>query len=319
MAVVQYSDRTVPVTDGETLLSALERADIPVPASCRAGLCHSCLMEAHNGPIPAEAQAGLSPQQVAQNLFLACQCHPQGDMAVSLGDAERRYDALMVHKQALNPGVLRVRFATDMSWFAGQYTTVWKNADEGRTFSIASLPEEQQVELHVRRRPGGAVSHWLEHELQVGDSCQLSGARGHCFYAPGAEHRPLVLAGTGTGLSPLYGVARQALASDHRGDIHLYAASGSPDQLYLVEELAALAEDYDNFHYHPVAKREADRHPGCKQGDLVDVVSGRHPDLKHHRVYLCGAPNMVKKLQKLSFLQGAAIQDILADAFETPG
>ncbi|WP_461481521.1 2Fe-2S iron-sulfur cluster-binding protein [Porticoccus sp.] len=318
MVVVRYSDTEVAVAAGDTLLSALERADITVPNSCRAGLCHSCLMVAHSGPVPAAAQRGLTAQQVAQNYFLACQCHPQEDMAVSLGGTERRHDAVLVHKQPLNDGVLRVRLKTDMPWFAGQYTSVWKTPAEGRSFSIASLPEDGQLELHIRRRPDGLISSWLEHGLQEGDSCQLSGARGFCFYTPGEGSETLLLAGTGTGLAPLYGVARQALANQHRGDIHLYAASGSPEQLYLVDELAELAERHDNFHYHPVVKCAAEQHPRLNQGDLVDIVSSRHHDLKQHRVYLCGAPAMVRKLQKLSFLQGAAMTDILVDAFEAP-
>jgi len=318
MAVVCYSDTEVIVAEGDTLLSALERADIAVPNSCRAGLCHSCLMVAHGGSVPAKAQQGLTPQQVAQNYFLACQCYPNEDMEVSLGGSDRRYEAVLIHKQPLNEGVLRVRLKTDMPWFAGQYTSVWKNAVEGRSFSIASLPEEGQIEFHIRRRPDGVISSWLEHELQKGDSCQLSEARGHCFYTRGSGDETMLLAGTGTGLAPLYGVARQALASDHLGDIHLYAASGSPDQLYLVDELAELAERYKNFHYHPVAKRATEPHPRLHQGDLVEIVSRRHSNLKQHRVYLCGAPSMVKKLQKLSFLQGAAMTDILVDAFEAP-
>ena len=318
MAVVRYSDRAIDVPEGETLLSALEGADIAVPNSCRAGLCHSCIMVAHDSPIPEKAQAGLSSQQIAQSYFLACQCYPESDMEVSLGDAERRYDAVMTYKEPLNQGVLKVRFKTDMPWFAGQYTSVWKNLADGRSFSIASMPEDGHIELHVRRRSNGVISSWLEHEMQEGDSCQLSSARGHFFYNPGAEEQTLVLAGTGTGLAPLYGVARQALANDHRGDIHLYSASGSPDQLYLVDELVDLAGRHENFHYHRVVKREAEQDPQLHQSDLVDIVSRRHTDLKQHRIYLCGAPGMVKKLQKLSFLQGAALTDILVDAFEAP-
>ncbi|TNE79122.1 MAG: 2Fe-2S iron-sulfur cluster binding domain-containing protein [Gammaproteobacteria bacterium] len=318
MAVVHCGGKNVAVAQGDSLLTALEREDIAVPNSCRSGVCHSCLMVADSGPIPVKAQAGLTPQQLAQQYFLACQCYPEDDMSVSLADTERRYDAVLVEKQVLNDGVLRVRLETDMPWFAGQYTSIWKSPAEGRSFSIASLPEEGQVEFHIRRRPDGLISSWIEHELGEGDHCELSKARGHCFYTRGSGEETLLLAGTGTGLSPLYGVARQALAENHRGDIHLYAASGSPEQLYLVDELAELAGHHDNFHYHPVARRDTERHPQVKQGDLVDIVSRRHNDLKAHRVYLCGAPAMVKKLQKLSFLQGAAINDILADAFESP-
>ena len=46
--------------------------------------------------------------------------------------------------------------------------------------------------------------------ISVGTKAQIRGPAGECFYVPGRPNQPLLLVGVGTGLSPLYGVLREA-------------------------------------------------------------------------------------------------------------
>lgn len=316
MAKVSYQERCVDVSGGDTVLEAFERANIKLPSSCRAGLCQACLMVVKSGTVPPAAQQGLNTRQLRQNLFYACQCLPHEDLHIALPDAHFFDTGVLVHRQILNDNVLLVRFRTSMKWEAGQYTTVWRTPTAGRTFSIASLAASGELELHIRRRADGVVSHWLETGLDIGASCQLSEAKGHCFYALEDLQKPMLLAGTGTGLAPLLGVIRQALAAGHTGTITLYAAAGEPDHLYLTGELQALAASQANFHYYPVVRRHGAQLPAALQGDLIELVSARHKAMGGHAVFLCGAPAVVNKLKKLAFLQGASMSQIYTDAFE---
>lgn len=316
MSLVKFQDYCVDVSDGDTVLEAFEKASIKLPNSCRAGLCQACLMVVKSGTVPAPAQQGLSSRQLRQNLFYACQCQPLEPLEIALPGDDFFAHGVLTHKQILNAQVLLVRFRTDMRWEPGQYTTVWKSATEGRTFSIASLSGSGELELHLRRRADGVISHWLETEVEIGTECQLSEARGQCFYALEDQAKPMILAATGTGLSPLLGVVRQALACGHTGPISLYAAAGEPSHLYLQEEIAAIAAKATNLHYYPVVRREGDNHTGILQGDLVELVASRHKVMGGHAVFICGAPTMVNKLKKIAFLQGASMSQIYTDAFE---
>jgi len=112
----------------------------------------------------------------------------------------------------------------------------------------------------------------------------------------------------------LYAIIREALNQDHQQPIHLYAAAGEPQNLYLQAELRALAEQNPPFHYHPVVRRNAER--GQQQGDLVSLVMAEHNALRGWKVYLCGSPRMIETLRKRCFFAGASGSDILTDAFE---
>ncbi|RMH62196.1 MAG: oxygenase, partial [Zetaproteobacteria bacterium] len=183
-----------------------------------------------------------------------------------------------------------------------------------RSYSLASLPEEDALELHIKRVPGGQMSGWIFDELQEGDEVVFHGPAGDCFYLPGHEEQPLLLVGTGTGLAPLYGIVRDALRHGHRGPIYLYHGSLHATGLYLEETLSTLAERNAQFHYVPcVLQGTAPR--GGRTGNIVDVPKRELGSLNGYRVYLCGDPELVHALRQQCFLAGAAMQDIYADPF----
>jgi len=314
MAVIQYGDASFEVAAGQSLLEAADQAGQRIPNSCRQGLCHSCLMIADQ-PVPAAAQQGLSEHQQAQGLFMACMCRPAVDLAVSLPGALGKVPATLIAKRALNASVVELSFETSLRWTPGQYITLWKDGEHGRAYSSASSRKyEGLLKLHIKRHEQGLVSRWCCDDLLEGQSVLLGEATGHCFYAEDAHDKPLLLAATGTGLAPLYAIVRDALQQGHQQPVHLYAAAGEPQGLYLQAELRALSEQNPHFHYHPVVRRNAE--PGQQQGELVSLVMAEHSALRGWKVYLCGSPSMIEALRKRCFLAGASGSDILVDAFE---
>lgn len=83
MATILYQGKEYQCREGETLLDAMLRQGVDFPFSCRNGICHVCMHRAESGPIPEEAQKGLSPEQREDNRFLPCKCSPSGDMHIS--------------------------------------------------------------------------------------------------------------------------------------------------------------------------------------------------------------------------------------------
>ena len=158
------------------------------------------------------------------------------------------------------------------------------------------------------------MSGWLYEEARTGARVHLQGPSGECFYVPGRADQPMLLIGTGTGLAPLYGIARAALGAGHCGPVHLFHGAIRPAGLYLNEELAAMASAYSNFVYTPsVLKADA---PGpFKVGPIGGIVANRFPDLDGWRGFVCGDPALVQSLKKQLFLSGIATRDIYADAF----
>jgi CDP-4-dehydro-6-deoxyglucose reductase len=315
MATIHYAGQGLAVQNGESVLDCLLRNGIKASHSCKAGACQTCLVKGGGGDIPETAQAGLKDTLRAQGYFLACAHRPKGDLTVSPAGSEQRTPARISDLTALNDFVLRVRIRAEgpFEYYPGQFISLFRDDGLVRSYSLASLPSENDLELHVRRIPGGAMSEWLHR--QVRDTpVWLQGPAGNCFYVAGKPEEPLVLAGAGTGLAPLYGILRDALRRGHSGPIWLFHGALDPSGLYLTSELLALAEAHPNFHYVRSVLRDGNGKE-IETGLLDQCILGRFPKLSGWKGYVCGDPQLVNLLRKKLFLAGMASKAIYTDAF----
>lgn len=324
---VTYQGRPHPVRDGQTLLDALLEGGESIPHACRAGACGACVVQATSGEIPAAAQAGMREAWKSRGYLHACVCKPTSELALEpLGDGAR-LTARIAERAALSASVARVRLALSAAEAAsfdaraGQYVTLLRDGI-GRSYSIAARPAPELIELHVRHLPGGALSPYLCERAQPGDELTVQGPLGDCFYTPGRPDQPLLLAGTGTGLAPLWGILHDALAAGHAAPIHLFHGALEPSGLYLVEELRRLAARHPTLTYLPSVLRASgasavsDDAPAAFEQGALDAVIARHlPKTAGLRAFLCGDPAIVTALKKKLFLSGTALRDIAADAF----
>lgn len=316
MAKVKHESRWYPLESGESVLDGLLRQGVSVSNSCRAGACQSCLMKAVGGTVPEAARAGLKDTFVAQGYFLACTCKlPEGTELEVAGAEALRVPARLTSLAMLSKDVLRVRLTPEapFEYRAGQYVSLVREDGLARSYSLASLPREDALELHVRLIPGGAMSGWLAAEARPGDRLLLQGPAGSCFYVPGRPEQPLLLAGTGTGLAPLYGIVRDALTAGHTGPIYLFHGARAPEGLYLRDELRELAERHPQLRYRPGVLAGGSR--DIAEGPLDVLIRAECPKPAGWRAWLCGDPGLVLSLRKKLFLSGLSLKDLHADAF----
>jgi len=317
MATVTYDDHTYTPTPDETVLDLLEREGHDVPSACRSGVCHTCLMKAVRGEPPAAARNGLKETLRAQGYFLACRCVPDEDLTVSLPDAGLQVGVRIEAIETLSERVLclRVRPEAPFEYRAGQFVSLITPEGVARSYSIASVPGAvTTIDFQIALLPGGAMSGWLRNTAKPGDRLTMLGPNGNCFYVPGSPTQPLALIGTGTGLAPLQAIARDALEQGHTGPIHLFHGSVAREGLYLVDELRALAAAHPPFHYYPCVL-EGPAVDGVHVGAVDAYALDTLGSLKGYRAFLCGAPDLVKALQRKVFLAGVSLQEIFADPF----
>lgn len=314
MARVTYAGRALELVAGETLLDALLREGEPIPHACRAGACGACVVRVTAGRAPPEAQVGLGETYTRRGCVFACQCRPATDLVVEPVDASMAVGAEIVERFMLSRDVARVVVRTESPFegLPGQYATFLRGS-LGRSFSIAARPDERTLELHVRRVANGAMSPYLCDDALPGDRLVVKGPFGHCHYAARTPEEPLLLAGTGTGLAPLFGVLCDALRAGHKGPIRLFHGALSPSELYLEGVLRALASEHTSFTYVPCVVAGAT--PGIEEGALDAVVLRHVPKPRGQRCYVCGAPDVVRTLKKKLFLAGASLSDIQTDEF----
>lgn len=251
----------------------------------------------------------------SRGYFYSCSCVPESDIEIADTDNDLRIGGTITSLQPLSADVIQAKLRTDtpIDFRAGQYITIVRG-DIARSYSIASLPEENELELHIRKVPDGQMSGWFHGGAKAGDRVGIVGPSGECFYVAGREDQPLLLAGTGTGLAPLYGIVRDALKNGHRGPIHLFHGALHAGGLYLVDELRELARQNAQLEY-TAAVLKGDDTEGFSVGAIDSVILNRIPKLAGWRGFVCGDPGLVQVLKKKLFLSGMASRDIYADAF----
>ena len=128
---------------------------------------------------------------------------------------------------------------------AGQHVDVRLTAEDGystqRSYSIASPPGSERLELTVERIDDGEVSPYLTTVADLGDQFELRGPIGGWFVWDGTDTAPVLLVGGGSGVVPLRAMLRHHAASGSTAAMHLvYSAHTLGDVIYR-QELEALA------------------------------------------------------------------------------
>lgn len=319
---MKYQGSDYDILDNETVLDVLLRNKLKVRYSCRTGICQSCILQMVKGNINPAAQKGLKAPAVALNQFLACK-----QAAITIDDVvDIDQNSLFSPAKVLT----KVLYATDIlclkleplnphNFRAGQFINVRNSQGDIRSYSIASLPTmEPFLELHIQKIANGKLSNWIFNTIDSGDIIEFQGPLGDCFYVPDKTEtdNKLMLIGTGTGAAPLMGIAKDALHSNHRGEIHFYHGVREFESLYLHRQLSSLEKQHANFYYHPCVSNE--QNPYCSNinsGRASDIALKNISNPNQTQLYLCGNPNMVTSTQKLAFLSGVPLKNIHTDPF----
>lgn len=319
MPTITYEGETYDAEPGQTVLDVLLGAGVDLPYSCRKGICLSCVVKCSSGDIPEGCQKGLKPTLVSERYLLACMATATSDMELASSDDALLYNRASVKEiEELGGEVYRLllRPATPIYYHAGQFLNLRRPDGLVRSYSLASVPFlDSALEFHIKRMTRGRMSNWIIDDLKVGDSLDLQGPNGACFYVAGKAEQPMLLIGAGSGLAPLYGIARDALFSSHSGEIHFYHGSRTVDGLYYQDRLKDMAGQYDNFFYHPCVTKDA-APDGVREMRANEAAFADFSDLTDWRVFLCGLPDMVNEARQNAYLMGAAMADILVDAYE---
>lgn len=134
---------------------------------------------------------------------------------------------------------------------AGQWVSLVLPLSEGearRAYSIASPPDgSPRFAIAVTKVTGGAGSCFL-HALPEGGLLRAIGPQGF-FTRPRGTRHPCLFVGTGTGVTPLRSMIKDALASgDDSPMTLLFGVRREDDRLYL-DELEELAKRHPSFRF----------------------------------------------------------------------
>ncbi|MFI6013328.1 ferredoxin reductase [Streptomyces sp. NPDC051243] len=124
---------------------------------------------------------------------------------------------------------------------AGQHVDVRLTAEDGystqRSYSLASAPDGERIELTVQRVPDGEVSPYLVDVMEAGDLVELRGPVGGWFVWRPADTRPVLLVGGGSGIVPLMAMIRTRRSLGSRTPFRLIYSVRTPEDRYYASEL----------------------------------------------------------------------------------
>ncbi len=171
----------------------------------------------------------------------------------------------------------------DFVYEAGQFLTFRATVDgqvHHRCYSMSSAPAvDEELQVTVKRVPGGAVSNWMIDELGPGDVIGASVPAGVFCLRPGDGD--LVAFCGGSGITPVFSLLKTALATTGRR-VRLYYANRDRDAVIFAAELDALAERYPD-RLEVVHHLDAER--GFVDADAVRPFLGSTAGAEY---YVCG-------------------------------
>jgi ferredoxin-NADP reductase len=207
---------------------------------------------------------------------------------------------------------------------AGQHVDLRLTAEDGyqaeRSYSIASAPEAERVELTVERIDDGEVSPYLAGVLQAGDPLELRGPIGGHFTWRVQDGGPLLLVAGGSGLVPLMAMLRHRAANSSDVDVSLLVSSRTRGDVLYADELAHLAGAPGLAIHTTLTRERPDGWTGFHgrvDAEMLEQVGP--PPAAAPRAFVCGPTPFVERAADLLVELGHAARAIHAERFGPTG
>lgn len=222
------------------------------------------------------------------------------------------------------PPELREAFAFD----AGQHLTLRHEiggVEQRRTYSICSALDDPQLQIGVRRVPGGAFSTWLHGVLQPGQSIDVMPPQGRFSLKPDAQaRRHLLLIAGGAGITPILGILRAVLATEPHSRCTLLYGNRTAGSTMFKDALLDLKNRHMNrLAIHPVFSREPVEAPlnagRIDAPKLARVLGTLLDPADIAAAYVCGPHAMNDEVEAALREAGIAPERIHVERFGVPG
>jgi ferredoxin-NADP reductase len=211
---------------------------------------------------------------------------------------------------AVDAVVLRLAVPERVQHHPGQHYVVRLRAPDGytaqRSYSVASAPDDDLVELFVERIDDGEVSTFLADVVEAGDDLEVRGPIGRWFVWSG--YTPAVAIGGGSGVAPLVGMLRHATVLGHPEPLRLAVSATTRARLPYADELEAAG-----------ARIALTREPGSEHAGRLDPATIAALVDPEATVYLCGSARFTGAMETLLVDAGQPAGTIRVERFGPTG
>jgi ferredoxin-NADP reductase len=191
-----------------------------------------------------------------------------------------------------------------------------------RSYSIASAPGTESIELAIERLEGGEVSPYFHEVAQPGDSIEVRGPIGGHFIWRAEDGGPVLLIGGGSGIVPLMAILRYRAATAPETPALLVYSARTWEELIFREELLNAAAREPNFALRVTTTRGPRHRPNdfdrrLDRSLLRGILTGWGRTPRH--IYVCGSNAFVEAVTQSLVLEGLLPEHIRAERYGGPG
>ncbi|MBB1273956.1 NAD(P)H-flavin reductase [Psychromonas sp. SR45-3] len=217
--------------------------------------------------------------------------------------------------EKLNAFLYRVFLAPTSSapFKAGQYVSVVMGEGDKRHFSIANIPSNDLIELHIGATEDNKYAMQVVEKMQSGEPIEVEIANGDAYLRESST-RPIILMAGGTGFSYVKSLLEQIVESDLQNPVYLYWGVKEYSHFYFEEQAKSWSIEHQNIHFHPVVELPEIHWQG-KHGYVHQAVLDEFNDLSEFDIYIVGRFEMAKVAREDFIKKGALIGHIYGDAF----
>jgi NAD(P)H-flavin reductase/ferredoxin len=327
--MVRPDNRIIPARPGETILEAVLREGIAFPYECRNGGCGRCKCTVSYGSVEQgpHQESALSAGERAKGTVLACSAVPLSDIELEYvplsppgGIRAREFRARVASMHKATDDVMIVKLRVDgdpVRFYPGQYINICLPDGQRRSFSFATAPHANaEIELQIRRIPGGQFTTHVFTTMKVGDTIAFEGPLGSFFLRDDSD-KPIIFVAGATGFAPVKSMVEHAFHVGMKRRMILYWGVRSLRDLYLPDLPRQWAAEHPNFTFVPVLSAPApeDRWTG-RTGLVHEAILADFPDLGGHQIYACGSVKMVEAAHPAFMAHGMTQDDCFSDAFK---
>jgi propane monooxygenase reductase subunit len=322
------------VAEGETVLDAAFRQGISLMHGCKEGQCGSCKSRMIDGDIEMLKYStfALPEYESETGHVLLCRTHAFSDITVELLNydedilsrsiAVKDFAGHVVAVSSLTQDIrlVEIEIEQPLKFWAGQFVDLTLPSHSvTRAYSMANAPgRSNRLSFIIKTYANGAFSALLDGELKAGDAVIAKGPYGTCFRRE-ARPGPMLLIGGGSGMSPLWSILSDHVASGEQRPIRFFYGARTRADLFYLEELAAIGEKLVDFEFIPALSNAATNDVwGGETGLVHEVVSRRLRAESFDEAidaYACGPTPMIDALMPVLQVNGIAPDHIFFDKF----
>ena len=322
------------VHEGETVLDAAFRQGISVMHGCKEGQCASCKSLLVDGDIELLKYSTFALPDFDRETdhILLCRTLAYSDITVELLNydedllsrsiAVKEFPGTVTAIEPLTHDICRltVELASPFRFWAGQYVDLTvPGHGVTRAYSMANPPiGGTTLSFIIKQYGDGAFSALLGGALKPGDPISAKGPYGTCFRREGRTG-PLILVGGGSGMSPLWSILGDHVASGETRPVRFFYGARTRADLFLLDELAALADRLPDFRFIPALSHAAPDDAWDGEAGFIHEVVAR--TLREEALdgemdaYSCGPPPMIDAVLPVLQRSGVEPERIYFDKF----